>query len=309
MLKGGKLIITGGAGFVGTNLVKELISLGGKVLVVDNLSTGKLENVPSKAFFCKEDILNPTQLLEIFKDFKPAVVFHLAAQVNVRDSFRNPEFTFKVNVEGTENVLKASIASEAKKFIFISTGGALYGDRAPIPTPEDFSPSPQSPYGKSKLEAEKLLNSFKDKIDIIILRPSNIYGPYFNPESNTGVIGIFISKIFKKEPLEVYGGEQTRDLIYVKDVVKACIKTLNLNQYEVFNISSGKETKIKEVLEIIKKKVKLVPKISFLPLVEKEQLRSCLDNTKAKNLLDWRPEVNLEEGIDLTVKWFLKNYG
>ncbi len=300
-----KLLVTGGAGFIGSNLVDELIE-DHEVVVVDNLSTGTIDNVNKRAKFYKVDICSK-ELEEVFKKEKPEAIFHLAAQINVRSSVNNPINDATINILGSLNLLELARKYDVNKIIFSSTGGAIYGDTQIIPTPESIEANPMNPYGCAKLSVEKYLYYYFRVYGIkyIALRYSNVYGPRQNPKAEAGVIAIFISKMLNGENPKIFGdGNQTRDFIYVKDVVYANKLALNKNKVGSFNISTGKETTINELFDTINKFFNNRFNKIHLPPIPGEQKRSCLDYTKAKKELDWKPTTNLNEGIKLTIDFF-----
>jgi len=301
-------LVTGGAGFIGSNLAEVLIQEGHKVVIVDNLSTGRKENIPQKARFFEVDITQKSKLEKVFEKIKPDAVFHLAAQASVNNSIRDPVLDVKVNVIGTINLLDLCAKHEVKHFIFSSTGGAIYGDDASRPTPETADANPLTPYGIDKLHAERFIEFYSKKAPFktIILRYANVYGPKQDPLGEAGVVAIFTAKMLSGEPVTIYGdGEQTRDFVYVGDVVRANLNTLGLKSGGTFNIGSGVEKSVNEVAQVLKtataSKSEIIhgdPKI--------EQRHSLLDNRKATLELDWRPEVTLEEGLKKTVDYFKK---
>src|SRR6056297_1143722 len=239
-----KILVTGGAGFIGSHIVDKLISQNNKVVIIDNLSTGQKENINKKARFYKADITNK-KIKEIFKKEKPDIVFHLAAQINVRKSIQNPLLDTKVNVLGSLNIFQAAKESNVKKIIFSSTGGAIYGKAKQIPTPETCQPKPQSPYGLSKLTTENYLKLYHKlfNINYTILRYSNVYGPRQNTLAEAGVIAIFTKQLLKNKTPVINGqGKQTRDYVYVKDVVSANILSIKKGDNKTFNIGTSKQT-------------------------------------------------------------------
>ena len=303
------ILITGGAGFIGSNLADRLIQEGYKVIVIDNLSTGKKENLNPKAKFYKADICS-AEVSKIFGKEKPKIVFHLAAQINVKKSMENPAEDARTNILGSVNVLENCRNFGVKKIIFTSTGGAIYGKANIIPTSEKYPAFPLSPYGIAKLTTEKYLNYYYKIFDLpfISLRLANVYGPRQNSKSEAGVVAIFCDKILSKEQPIIYGnGEQTRDFVYIKDVVKSAILATKIKKTGIFNIGTGEETNINTVFEIIKEKTKSECKKTYSPLKKGETQRSCLDCSRAKKQLKWQPEYSLEKGLMLTIDWFKNN--
>jgi UDP-glucose 4-epimerase len=304
-----KVLVTGGAGFIGSNLVDTLIKAGHNVFVVDNLSTGNKLNLNKRAKFYETDICDKIELQKIFDIEKPETIFHLAAQANVSASVKDPAFDIKVNVIGTINLLELCRDFSVKKFVFSSTGGAIYGENAPRPTPETAKEYPLTPYGMDKLQAEKYIEFFAKNFEMkpVILRYANVYGPRQNSHGEAGVIAIFTAKMLANESYQLYGdGEQTRDFVYVSDVVDANLKALEFSSTGIFNIGSGKETSINEITGILKK----ITQTSVEPTIKPaklEQRCSCLDSSLAQKTLDWHPTISIEEGMKKTVA-FYKNY-
>jgi len=294
-----KILVTGGAGFIGSHLVDELIKRRHSVAILDNLSEGKKENMLArrslgkggnpKARFYKTDILS-LKIADIFKKEKPEIVFHLAAQKNVRKSLEDPIEDARTNILGSLNILK--YCKNIKKFIFSSSGGAIYGNAKIIPTPETEIANPLSPYGISKLAIEKYLKALN--INYISLRYANVYGPRQDPLGEAGVVAIFINKIKNRQKPIIFGsGKQTRDYIYVSDVVAANTKALEKNITGEFNIGTGKETSVNQLLKLISPEIKA----KYIKAVPGEVQRSCLDIKKAKQMLGWEPKIKLEDGI------------
>jgi len=301
-----KILVSGGAGFIGSYLVDKLIKDGHQVVVIDNLSTGKKENLNKKAKFYKVDIQSP-KISQIFKREKPEKVFHLAAQVDLRKSVENPIESAKVNILGSLNILENCQKFKIKKIIFSSTGGAIYGEAKIIPTPEDYPANPLSPYGIEKLTIEKYLDYYWKvfKIPYISLRLANVYGPRQNSKGEAGVIAIFCDKMLcGKQPI-IYGlGCQTRDFVFVDDVAEANILAMESKKIGIFNIGTGKETDINTIFEKIKKLIGVKCKKIHAPAKSGEQKRSCLNYTKAKKELGWQPKYSLENGLRETINYF-----
>lgn len=302
-------LVTGGAGFIGSNLSEELLKQEYKVVIVDNLSTGSKKNIPSKAKFFEIDITQKNKLEEVFKKNKPEAVFHLAAQASVQRSIEDPVLDVKTNVIGTINLLDLAKKYEAKHFIFSSTGGAIYGDDAPRPTPETAEANPLTPYGIDKLHAERFINFFSKNAPYKsnILRYANVYGPRQNPKGEAGVIAIFADKMLDNEPIEIYGdGEQTRDFIFVKDVVMANLAALSSEQRGTYNIGSGKEVSINEITEKLKQIIGSKSEITHGP-AKVEQKNSCLSIERARLDLDFEPITDMLSGLKQTVEFIKKN--
>jgi UDP-glucose 4-epimerase len=306
------ILVTGGAGFIGSHLVDALIERGHRVVVIDNLSTGKKENINKKAKFYKIDVCSP-KIGEIFKKEKPEIVFHLAAQINVRKSVENPLFDAKVNILGSLNVIQNFVQLRTSNikhptFIFASTGGAIYGDAKKIPTPENYPANPISPYGISKLAVENYLKFYKENFGLkfISLRFSNVYGPRQDPKGEAGVVAIFIEKLLKGERPTIFGdGNQTRDFIFVEDAVSACLKAMEYKgEKEIFNIGTGIETSINKLYEILSKLLKTKIKPKYALEKSGDLKRSCLDISLAKRELKWEPRYNLEKGLEKTINFF-----
>ena len=303
-----KTLITGGAGFIGSHLVDRLINEGHSVVVVDNLSTGKEENLNPKAKFYKIDICD-SEISKIFQEEKPEIVFHFAAQIDVRKSVENPIKDAEINILGSLNILENCKNFEVEKIIFSSTGGAIYGDAEIIPTPETHSENPESPYGITKLIIEKYLGFYKKtyNLNYVCLRLGNVYGPRQNFKGEAGVVAIFSNKLLKNEQPIIFGtGSQTRDFIYVNDVVDSVLEVLNQVDCNnvIYNIGTGTETKISDIYQLILKKIgkEIIP--IFEPAKSGDLKRSCLDCARAKQELKWSPKYNLEKGLRETVDWF-----
>jgi len=301
-----KVLVTGGAGFIGSHIVDELIKEGYDVVIVDNLSTGFKKNINPKSKFYKVDIRDYKKLEKIFKREKPEIVNHHAAANNIMKSFIDPKTDAEINIIGTLNIIKASIKFNVNKIIYASSGGVSYGEPKQIPTKETHPINPIAPYGLSKYVAESYLKLFSDKVNFTSLRYASVYGPRQNPKNEVGVISIFISRIINnKTPIINGDGKQTRDFIYVKDVIKANMIAIEKGDNEVFNIGTQKETSIVELLNIIQNimKTNIKPKFADKPLGEIN--RCCLDISKAKKILGWKPEYSLEEGLKETISWWL----
>jgi len=303
-----KILVTGGAGFIGSHLVDEFIMQNHQVIVVDDLSTGKKENLNPQAKFYQLKIQD-RKLFVIFKKEKPAIVCHLAAQMNVRRSIVDPIFDAQSNIIGSLNLLENCVKYKIKKFIFISSGGAIYGDGVKIPTLETEKEQPLSPYGIAKLALEKYLYYYSNqhRLPYTILRLANIYGPRQNYLGEAGVVAVFGHQLISEKSLWVNGGQQTRDFVYVADVVSAVIKALPKQVQGIFNIGTGKQTNIdnlaKKMIQISQTKVF----IKHRPYVTGEQMKSCLSFNKIKHDLNWQPQYDLNKGLKQTWDWFKAN--
>lgn len=302
-----KVLVTGGAGFIGSHLVDKLVSLGYETAVVDDLSTGSPLFLNKEAVFYEVSITEQEKLFKIFKEWKPEIVFHLAAKTDVSSSVENPLEDARVNIYGFLNTLLASKEAGIKKFIFTSSA-AVYGTPRYVPVDEEHPIYPLSPYGTSKAAAEWYLSSFfgSDGFDYTILRLANVYGPRQGVKVSSGIISILIQSFLKGKNVTLYDPDSTsRDYVYVEDVVKALVLAIEHGSKETLNISSGIETKTMEVLE---KVLSLVSgKFEIQPLRRGEIKRIYLSNLRAKNVLGWEPKTALDEGIKKTYEFF-KNW-
>ena len=301
-----KILVTGGAGFIGSNVSDALVKDGYEVAIVDNLSTGKEENINPEIKFYNVDLLDLESLEFVFREFKPDIVNHLAAQIDVRKSVKDPAFDAETNIIGSINLFTLSINYGVRRIIFSSTGGALYGEPSNLPATEDTPIEPLSPYGVSKYCVENYLNYFKRLygIERVILRYANVYGPRQDPLGEAGVIAIFIGKILKGERPIIYGdGTQTRDYIFVEDVVRANLLALT-GKEGTYNIGTGIETSVNKLVEILSEV--FGKKIEPIYADERpgEVKRIALDGTLAKEVLGFVPQYSLYEGIKKTVEWF-----
>ena len=301
-----KYLVTGGAGFIASHLVDALLQAGHQVVIIDNLSTGKKENINSKADFHEIDICNP-EISEIFEKVRPDVVFHYAAQIDVRKSVNEPVESAKTNILGGLNILENCRNFGVKKIIFSSSGGAIYGEADIIPTPEDYFPKPVSPYGIEKLVFEHYLSFYKKEygLDYFVLRFANVYGPRQNSKGEAGVIAIFCEKMMNGKEAVIYGdGKQTRDFAFVGDVVTANILGLEKNKSGVFNIGTGVETDINSIFGKLVKLFDIKLEETHRPAAPGEQKRSCLNAQKANQVLGWVSEYDLDKGLKETQEWF-----
>lgn len=304
-----KILITGGAGFIASHIVDKCIEKGWDVVVVDNLLTGKKENVNPKAKFYILDITDYRKLEEVFKKEKPQVVNHHAAQIDVRKSVVNPQMDASINIIGSLNLLELSVKYGVKKFIFASSGGTIYGECKNKKAPKENSvPAPLSPYGCAKLSVEYYMNYYNKVFDLatISLRYANVYGPRQDPFGEAGVIAIFTQRMLERKDIYIYGdGKQMRDFIYVSDVVDVNIKIITKNiKYAVYNVGTGKATSINSLYNILAETInyKLYP--IYKPARSGELFKSYLDISKIKKELNWQPKVKLKEGIRKVIEYF-----
>jgi UDP-glucose 4-epimerase len=301
-----KCLVTGGAGFIGSHLVDRLIKEGYQVAVIDNLSTGKKENLNKKAKFYKIDIRSP-KISQIIKKEKPQIVCHFAAQINARHSVDDPIFDAKINILGSLNLLEACKKAKVLKFVFASSGGEIYGDASQIPTPETYPPNPISPYGVAKLTIERYLYSYHKLFGIsyLALRYGNVYGPRQNPKSEAGVVAIFTTKMLKGETPVIHGdGKQTKDYIFIEDAIEATYLSIKKNIEGALNIGTQKETSVIEIFYKLKKLTNSNVKAKYGPLPLCSFKRGCLLIEKAKKMLSWEPKHTFDAGLKKTVEWF-----
>ena len=302
-----KILVSGGAGFIGSNLADALIEKGHEVAIVDNLSTGTKENINKKAKFYEVDVTDKEALAKVFDEFTPDAIHHLAAQISVRHSTEDPAEDVHTNVIGTINLLSLAVKNSVKKFIYSSTGGAIYGDQAPKPTTEEAKEEPVSPYGIDKLFSEKYIHYFASlsKLQTVCLRYANVYGPRQNPHGEAGVVAIFAGKMLKDEPVTVNGtGEQTRDYVYVADVVAANLAALESESPGPFNIGTGKETSVNQIADYMKEISGCKSEIRHTEGKPGEQMYSSLSSAKAEKELGWSAKIEIKEGLEKTIDYF-----
>lgn len=304
-----KIILTGGAGFIGSWVADYYLKNNHEVLIIDNLSSGKRENVPSSAELVEADIRDADAMEKIFKEFKPEIVNHHAAQTNVRVSVEDPQFDASINIVGTLNVLENSRKAGVKKFIFASTGGAIYGEPEILPADESMKEEPLSPYGVSKLCTEFHLAYYKQVhgLSYTALRYANVYGQRQNPHGGAGIVSIFCTNMLNGTVCNIFGnGEQTRDYIHCEDVAMA--NTLCLTAPDgVYNIGTSVETSINSVFKSLKEISGSDCDIQYLPEKLGDVKRISLSNSLANQKFQWMPRVTFYEGLKKTWEWFSKN--
>ena len=303
-----RALVTGGAGFIGSNIVDALLARGDEVTVVDDLSTGKRENLEGAlangATLREADIRDPEALADVFDEAKPEVVFHLAAQIDVRKSAADPAWDARINVEGTINVLQATRACGARRLVNTSTGGAIYGEAQQIPAPESHPNAPEAPYGQSKYAAEGYCELFQRLFGVstVSLRYGNVYGPRQDPLGEAGVIAIFCGKIRAGERPAVFGdGLQTRDYIHVSDVVAANLAAADSDATGPINIGTAVETNVLELIEALAPHAHADFSADHQPERSGEVRHIAIDATRAREELGWEPKVALAEGLEQTL--------
>ncbi len=302
--------MTGGAGFIGSHLVDALIDGGVDVLVVDNLSTGKRDNLNRAAEFVEGDVADQSEVEAPLHEFMPDTVFHLAAQADPKRAYREPAFDATINVRGTINVALAAARAGAIKIVFTSTGGAMYGspDAGDLPVSEDRLPAPASPYGLSKYCAELYLDLIRRDhgLNFTILRPANVYGPRQDPASEVGVVLIFLEQMLAGITPQLRGfGKATRDYVYVKDLVSAILAAAELGGPRAYHVGTAKEVDVETIFHSLQQRLGSSFDPERVPLIPGEVQRMALDPNRARQDLDWMPRYSMDQGLDETVAWAL----
>ncbi len=311
-----KVLVTGGAGFIGSHVVDAFVDEGHEVVVVDNLSTGKKENVNTKARFYEADITDLKALEKIFEIEKPDVIDHHAAQISVVYSVENPQFDAQVNIIGSINLINLALKYHVKKFIYASTGGAVYGEPVYLPCDEKHPVDPLAPYGISKHSVEHYLfmTYVNFGLNYVVLRYANVYGPRQDPHGEAGVVAIFSKRMLEGSEAHIFGdGFQERDFVFVKDVAYANLRALEFKQEiknsidPIFNVATGLGTNVNTIFNLIKKFTGYNRGPVYKPPRPGEVYRIYLDIQKIQKVLGWKPSVDLNEGLRLTVEWFKTN--
>ncbi|HUF66290.1 MAG TPA: NAD-dependent epimerase/dehydratase family protein [Gemmatimonadaceae bacterium] len=308
------VLVTGGAGFIGSHVTDAFLAAGSSVTVLDDLSSGKRENVPHDAAFVQESI-GSAAAATLILDGGFDIIIHCAAQMDVRRSVADPVHDATSNIIGTLNLLEVvRSGSKRSRVIFTSTGGALYGDFTVPPNLETFDKDPESPYGISKLAGEHYLTYYGSTygLEPVVLRLGNVYGPRQDPHGEAGVVAIFCGRILRGEPLTIFGsGEQARDYVYVGDVVRAVqlaatreLPPKGRLDARAFNIGTGEATSVNDLARLLQKTAGSSVSVVYAPARPGEQMTSFLDAGKAAGGLGWKPLVALEEGLGLTFEWF-----
>ncbi|MBI5700258.1 NAD-dependent epimerase/dehydratase family protein [Candidatus Saganbacteria bacterium] len=302
-----RILVTGGAGFIGSNIVDAYLEADHTVGIIDNLSTGKRENINDKAEFFEAD-LREAKIHEIVAQFKPDVINHLAAQIDVRKSVTDPIYNAEVNEIGTLNLLDAAIKNKVAKVIFSSTGGAIYGEvEKKSGADENHPQEPISPYAITKRSIEMYLHAFHVLygLNYTVLRYGNVYGPRQDPLGEAGVIAIFCGKMLKGEAPMIFGdGNQERDYIYVKDVADANLIALEKGENNIYNVGTGKGVSVNELFQTLKELLKFNKDAIYAPARAGELFRSVLNCKKIKKEFGFKSKHNIKKGLKLTLKWY-----
>jgi UDP-glucose 4-epimerase len=302
-----RILITGGAGFIGSTMADLFVAHGWDVAVIDDLSSGKRENVPEKARFYPCDVRSAAATEAILKE-RPTVIAHEAAQIDVRKSMADPRFDADVNIGGLLNVMQAAVkAGSVKQVLFASSGGAMYGETDKIPTREDHPARPVSHYGAAKSSSELYLGVYAANhgISYAALRYANVYGPRQDPHGEAGVVAIFSGRLLAGKPCTIYGdGKQTRDYVFVGDVARANLLAAEKGFAGALNVGTGVETDVNRLHAIMAKAAGIDAAPQYAPARPGEQKRSCIDPSAASKAIGWRPEVVVEDGLVRTVEFF-----
>lgn len=308
-----KVLVTGGAGFIGSHIVDQLISAGHEVAVVDSLwaeGGGKESNLNPKARFYRADITDEAALARVFDEVRPEAVSHQAAQHSVAVSTKNPQLDARVNVIGLLNVLSNSTRVGVKKVVFASSG-ATYGTPTRLPIDEDTPQRPESPYGITKMVAEHYLRYWQESqgLNYTALRYGNVYGPRQDPNGEAGVIAIFAKRFLTHQPVRIdWDGEQRKDYVFVEDVARANVLALSRGDNDIFCIGSGTPTSVNEIYQVLANLTGYEPEITRAPKRPGDIYLSYFNSSKAERLLGWKPSVTFAEGVKTTVEYF-KNRG
>jgi UDP-glucose 4-epimerase len=311
----GRVLVTGGAGFIGSHIAEAYLAAGWEVVVLDDLSRGHQRNVPSGARFVRADIRSP-EARKLLAEDGFTVLNHHAAQIDVRISVDEPALDASINVVGLANLLEGAGAGGVKRVVFASSGGVVYGDPEVVPTPETAPKAPISPYGVSKLSGEYYLRALAALrgFEAVAMRYANVFGPRQDPKSEAGVVSIFVSRLLEDRPLTVFGnGLQTRDYVFVRDVARANVMASTAPvpagtsiDDTAFNIATGRQTNVLELAELVGKVMGQKPTIEMAPARPGELFRSSLDIGKAGRVLGWKPQSGFADGLPQLVDWFRK---
>jgi len=301
-----RIIVTGGAGFIGSHIADAYAEAGHDVTILDDLSSGKLENLPAGTRFERVDVRSE-EAARVIKEVRPEVISHHAAQMNVRVSVDDPRLDADINVLGFLNVLEAAHAAGTKRVLFASSGGTVYGEPEQLPCPESYPTHPVCPYGVSKLAGEHYLYYYAAVrgMRYVALRYANVYGPRQDPHGEAGVIAIFAQRLLRDEPVTIFGdGKQTRDYVFVRDVVRANVACLDAEFTGGVNIGTGQETDVVELFERINALVGRSGAAQHAAARDGEVRRSALRVSLAESVLGWKPSVSLDDGLAATIDFF-----
>jgi UDP-glucose 4-epimerase len=301
-----KVLVTGGAGFIGSHVSDEFLRAGHEVIALDNLSSGKRENLDPKVRLVELDIRSP-EAAALIRSERPQVICHLAAQMDVRRSVEDPRFDADANILGMLNLLEAARSSGVKKVIFSSTGGAIYGEQDVFPAPEAHPTRPVSPYGVSKAAGELYLGYYRAQygLSYVALRYANVYGPRQNPHGEAGVVAIFSQRLGAGRECTIYGdGGQTRDFVFGPDVARANLLAFEKDYVGAVNIGTGVETDINRLYALLAGAAGADTRAQHAPGKPGEQRRSCIDASLARKVLGWEPSVGVAEGLRRTLEYF-----
>jgi UDP-glucose 4-epimerase len=306
-----RVVVTGGAGFIGSHVAEAFLARGDDVVVLDDLSNGKREQIPEQAELSQTDVAEYDAVARVVAGFGADLVCHLAAQASVTVSVSNPELDFASNVRGTFNVCRAAAGTGAR-VVFASTGGALYGNDVPIPTPETYVPAPLSPYGASKLAGEAFVATQARALGVpnVVLRLGNVYGPRQDAHGEAGVVAIFSERLLAGETPVAYGhGKPTRDYVHVSDITRGFVLAAEKDVAGTFNLGWGREVDVLQMLAALQRAAGTDVEPRLEPLRPGELDRSAIDSSAAAETLGWRPEVELEEGVAETFRWYAAAHG
>lgn len=301
-----KIVVTGGAGFIASHIVDAYVHRGHEVSIIDDFSTGQKRNLSPSAKVFDLDIAD-LKAAQLIRELKPDVLNHHAAQMDVRRSVADPGYDARINVIGFINLLEGCKDAGVRKVIFSSSGGAVYGDREPIPATEEHETLPLSPYGVSKLTGELYLGYYHMAFGLpyVALRYANVYGPRQSSQGEAGVVAIFIAHLLAGKPPVINGdGKQTRDYVFVGDVVAANIAALDVGHVGAVNVGTGKETDVVTICNLLRDGVGSAVEAIHGPAKLGEQRRSCLEISLAQKVLGWRPEMGLKEGLERTIAYY-----
>jgi UDP-glucose 4-epimerase len=304
-----KILVTGGAGFIGSHVVDQFLQAGHEVVVVDDLSTGRERNLNPEARFYQMDIRDP-KLMQVFENERPELVDHHAAQMDVRKSVVDPMFDADVNIRGSLNLMECARRTGVRKIVYISSGGAAYGEPVYLPCDEDHPINPLCPYGVTKHTVEHYLFLYKELygLDYAVLRYPNVYGPRQDPYGEAGVVAIFTGCMLKSEPVTINGsGQQERDFVFVGDCARANLLVAGQSPVGIYNLGWGIGTNINQIFNELKKIIHYPLEAKYGPAKAGETFKIYLNAQKAKDELGWQPTLSLEEGLRLTVDYFRAN--